>query len=173
MDSALLEKIKRTYSKRHSTLLISGQSQRATALGYWAASDPTQLFELFKKVRLQNFKKFLDLGSGDGIAVAVASLFTDASGIEIDAELHKEAKQLTSRLGLHCTLKCKDYLDEDLSAYDFIFINPDNYFHRLEKKLVEEFKGTLVIVDNIFRPLTLDTGRSLSVAGVSYSRFLL
>jgi predicted O-methyltransferase YrrM len=167
------DSIKQFYSKRHAGLLLSGKAQRPTESGYWAASDPQQLFELFQQLHLEKYKNFLDLGSGDGIVVAIASLFTSAAGIEIDAKLHKEALGIKKQLGLSYYLKCADYLEEDFSKYDFIFINPDNYFYKLEKKLVDGFKGTLVITDNLFRPLTLKPSKQLSVAGIGYSIYSL
>jgi protein-L-isoaspartate O-methyltransferase len=165
--------INQFYSARRAQLLLSGKAQRPTSSGYWAASDPKQLFELFQQLQLEKYRNFLDLGSGDGIVVAVASLFTKASGIEIDEKLHKEALSIQKRLGLNYPLKCADYLEEDLSKYDFIFINPDNYFYRLEKNLVEGFKGTLVITGNMFRPLTLKAKSKLSVSGVDFSVYSL
>jgi protein-L-isoaspartate O-methyltransferase len=169
MDNSKFDAIKQFYSKRHAGLLLSGKAQRSTQSGYWAASDPQQLFELFQQLHLERFKNFLDLGSGDGIVVAIASLFTSSAGIEIDAKLHKEALGIKKQLGLDYSLKCADYLEEDFSKYDFIFINPDNYFYRLEKKLVEGFKGTLVITDNMFKPLTLNAKSNLSVGGIEFS----
>jgi predicted O-methyltransferase YrrM len=165
--------IKQFYNKRRGSLLIDGKFQRPTELGYWAASDPQQLFELFQQLHLEKYKNFLDLGSGDGIVVAVASLFTSAAGIEIDAKLHKDALDIKKKLGLDYSLKCSDYLDENLSGYDFIFINPDNYFYKLEKNLVETFKGTLVVTDNIFRPLTLKPAKDVSVRGIIFSVYKL
>jgi predicted O-methyltransferase YrrM len=167
------ERIFRAYSQRRGKLVMESKAQRPTSAGYWASSDPNQLFELFRKIELRKYKRFLDLGSGDGIVVAIASLFTKASGIEVDAELHKNAGGLKHKLGLQYSLKNCDYLDEDLSAYDVIFINPDNYFYKLEKKLVEEFRGTLVIADNIFRPLTFSPDKQLSIRGAGFSVYTL
>jgi predicted O-methyltransferase YrrM len=166
-------KIKDTYKKRRSRLILSGKSQHPTSHGYWAASNPDHVFELFRKLKLDTYSHFLDLGSGDGIVTAIASIFTTATGIEIDAGLHKAAVDIRNRLDLTHELKSMDYLEEDLSKYDIIFINPDNYFYKLEKNIVEQFKGALVITDNIFRPLTLTPKRKVSVRGTSYSIFRL
>jgi protein-L-isoaspartate O-methyltransferase len=157
------------YTKRRSRLIMSNKAQRPTSHGYWAISNPVHTYELFKKIGLQKHKSFVDLGSGDGIIVAVASLFTGATGIEIDKELHKDASEIRQKLKLNYTLKNKDYIEDDLSKYDIIFINPDNYFHKLEKNLVEQFKGKIIITDNIFQPLTLSPQRKISVKGTNYS----
>ena len=169
MQKPAFNKIHDTYSKRRSRLLMEGKSQHPTSHGYWAASEPNQVYDLFRKIKLNEYKSFLDLGSGDGIVAAIASLFTESTGIEIDKSLHKAAADIKNKLKLNHTLKNKDYMDEDLSKYDIIFISPDNYFHKLEKKLVEEFKGTLIITDNIFMPLMLTPQEQVSVRGAGFS----
>lgn len=173
MQQGRFETVRQAYARRRSRLMVEGRSQRRTGRGYWAMSDPLQVFELFRRLDLQDFRGFVDLGSGDGVVVAVASLFTEAAGIESDEVLHREAEEIRARLGMDFVLKNMDFLEEDLSRYDFIFINPDNYFHRLEKRLVEDFRGRIVIVDNIFRPLTLRPERSVSVMGSSFSVYEL
>ncbi|MBW2972726.1 hypothetical protein KY359_06850 [Candidatus Woesearchaeota archaeon] len=161
--------INQEFAKRRSRLLVAGKAQRPTSHGYWASSEPMHVFELFRRLDLQECRSFLDLGSGDGVVVAIASLFTKAAGIEADPKLHKDAEDIRKKLGLEYALKNMDYLEEDLSQYDFIFINPDNYFHKLEKNIVGQFRGTLVIADNIFRPLTLSPEKQVSVRGIGYS----
>ncbi|NQU78980.1 hypothetical protein HQ545_04390 [Candidatus Woesearchaeota archaeon] len=173
MTVADFNTISKEYMRRKGRLLAQGKSQRPTSIGYWASADPVHMHELFRKLELGKSRAFLDLGSGDGVVVAIASLFTTSSGIEIDEQLHNDAVMMAKKLGLEMDLICMDYLDEDLSKYDFIFINPDNYFHKLERRLVEQFKGTLVIADNIFRPLTLSPSNSVTVRGVSFSVYKL
>jgi protein-L-isoaspartate O-methyltransferase len=173
MQQSRFNQIHQLYARRRSRLIMSGKSQRSTRLGYWAMSNPLHVFELFRKLGLENYKSFVDLGSGDGVVVAVASLFTNATGIETDAKLHDDAVDIRKKLGLDYTLKNSDYLEEDISQYDIIFINPDNYFHRLEKNLVEQFKGKIIITDNIFRPLTLNPQKQVSVRGTSFSVYEL
>jgi hypothetical protein len=171
--SGRFELIYSEYKKRISSLLVEGRSQRITPQGYWAASDPAVVFELFTKLGLENYRGFVDLGSGDGIVVATASLFTDATGIESDASLHRDAENIRDSLKMKYNLRKADYLEESFAGYDFIFINPDNYFYKLEKKLVEEFKGTLVIAENLFTPLTLEVKEKISVKDVSFNIYRL
>lgn len=163
------ERIRKEYCKRRGGLLLKGRSQHPTAHGYWAASDPDVIFELFKKLELHKYRSFVDLGSGDGIVAAIASLFTRSTGIEADSALHNSAEEIKKILVLSHILKNKDYLEEDLSGYDVIFINPGNHFHQLERKLVSEFKGLLVITDNLFAPLTLDLSERIGIMGVDFS----
>jgi len=82
----------------------------------------------------------LDLGSGDGKIVLIASLFTkSAAGIEFDEELVKKGIEIRDKLGLKCDLICADYMEHDFSQYDILFINPDKSFHHgLEEKLLRE-----------------------------------
>lgn len=168
------KKIEQYHHQKQGKMLVSGKGvQRLTSHGYWAAAHPGSVYELFKKIQLNDFSHFLDLGSGDGMVVAIASLFTKATGIEVDEPLHKEAETMNKKLKLKGSFLCKDYMDSDISAYDFIFINPDNYFYQLEGKLKKEFKGTLVIVDNIFRPLTLVPSKKMEVLGVGYDVYEL
>ncbi|MBW2967387.1 class I SAM-dependent methyltransferase [Candidatus Woesearchaeota archaeon] len=171
IDTARFDAIKDVYTRRRRKLLIAGRFQRPTKAGYWATSNPDHIFELFRTAGLERYKSFVDLGSGDGIVTAMASLFTRSSGIEIDPALHREAADIMSKLGITCNLHNGDFLDADLSQYDIIFINPDNYFHRLEKKLVEGFRGDIIIADNIFRPLTLKPIKEFSIRGANYSLF--
>ena len=163
------EAINKAYSARRRKLLIDGKFQYRTAHGYWAQSNLEHCFELFKKINLQKRKSFVDLGSGDGIVTATASLFTQSTGIEADEKLHNVAEDLKTKLGLTSTNKNMDYLNEDLSQYDIIFIAPDNYFHKLEKNIVGQFKGTLILLDNIFRPLTLTADETISIRGTNFN----
>jgi len=160
--------IKQLYEKRHTELFLKSEAQRTTKLGYWAASETDTVFELFTQIGLSKYKQFLDLGSGDGVVVAIASLFTDATGIEIDEKLHDAASADRKSLKLEYTLKNKDYLEEDFSQYDIIFINPDNHFYKLEKKITEEFSGTLIVVENIFRPLLLKPNMQIEINAVKF-----
>ncbi len=166
-----------TYSKRRRKLLTTGKSQYSTQVGYWAMSNPLQIFELFKQIELNKNSSFVDLGSGDGIITATASLFTKSSGVEFDSKLHKAATEIKEKLGLSYELKNLNYLDElfyeTLWKYDTIFINPDNYFHKLEKILVERFSGTLIITENIFQPLTLKPIKQICIRGTKFNIYNL
>lgn len=150
-------RIKKEYGEFHKTFLVKGKfPQRETKSGYWATSDPDTIFELFKRINLQNYNSFIDLGSGDGLVVAIASIFTKAAGIESDEKLIGISEKIKAKLNLNCSFKQSDYLKQDIKEYDLIYINPDNYFHKLEPKLEKEGKGkTLVAWQNIYQPLYL------------------
>lgn len=183
MDSAKTDKMQKehfriineVYRKRRAKLLSKGKSQRPTKLGYWGSSNPEQIFELFVKIKLEKYKNFADLGSGDGVVAAIAALFTSSTGIEMDEKLHSDAEVIKKEIiekkktKIEYTLKNQNYFDVDFSEYDVIFINPDNYFHKLEKKIIEEFKGVLIVTENTFQPLTLKPSEKIAVRGVEFS----
>ena len=136
---------------------------RDTEKGIWGPADLDTCYKFFKKIKLQNFKNFLDLGSGDGRIVFLASLFTNSTGIEFDQDLHDVAVQIKDKLSLNANLIQGDFFKHDLSKYDIIFINPDNGFHKgLEDKLIKEmnYKARLYIYNNIFLPRFLEKGKT-------------
>jgi hypothetical protein len=45
-----------------------------------------------------------------------------------------------------------DFLEEDLRAYDILFIYPDNPIIRLEQKLLKDFPGDLIVCGGIYPP---------------------
>ena len=156
------ELIKKTYKEFYDSLLRKGELLvRDTEKGIWGITTADDAFAFFKDIKLDRYKNFIDLGSGDGIVVMIASLFTKATGIEFDEELHKKAVEIKERLELDVNLKCKDFFEEDLSKYDIIFINPDQGFHKgLEDKLIKELKGRLFVHQKIFQPRFLKKGKT-------------
>ena len=134
-----------------------------TEKGFWGASITEHIYEFFKKIKLQNYKNFLDLGSGDGKIVLIASLFgLKAAGIEFDKDLIKTSKKIRDKLKLRANFIQGDFLKHDISKYDFIFINPDKGFeHSLEDKLIKEMnpKTKLFVYNQIFLPRFLKKGK--------------
>ena len=147
---------------------------RDTKKGIWGPSNLDAVFELFKKVKLQNKKRFLDIGCGDGRVVLVASLFTKASGIEIDKNLVKKGNEIKDTLKLkNAKLICGDYFNHDFSKCDIIFTNPDTGFYNgLEDKLLKEMKGTLLVYNNIFMPRFLKQGKRHWMNQVPITEFI-
>lgn len=148
-----------------------------TEKGIWGAAITDHIFEFFKKIKLQNYKTFIDLGSGDGKVVLIASLFNiKATGIEFDKDLIDTSIKMRDELGLSAEFIKGDFLKQDLSHYDIIFINPDKGFElKLENKLLKEIKDTakLFIYNNIFLPNILKKGKTYlfeQVPIISYSK---
>ena len=135
-----------------------------TQKGIFGASQCERLYELFKRIGLSQYKKFLDIGSGDGRAVLIASLFTDATGIECDEDLVEMGKKIQQKLRLKGNLLCGDFYELDIGNYDLLFINPDQGFHKgFEQKLVKEMKedAVLLVNNNIFLPETLTKEKTI------------
>lgn len=136
---------------------------RDTEKGIWGPADLETCFKFFRKIKLKNFKNFIDLGSGDGRIVLLASLFTNSTGIEFDPDLHQVAKKINQKLRLKANLIKGDFLKHNLKDYDIIFINPDNGFHKgLEDKLIKEMspKTRLYVYNNVFLPRFLKKGKT-------------
>lgn len=146
-----------------------------TSKGFWGAAITEHVYEFFKKIKLQNYKNFLDLGSGDGKVVLIASLFgVKATGIEIDPDLIKISKRVKGKLKLKGNFIKGDFFKHDLSKYDIIFVNPDKGFENgLEDKLIKELKGKLFVYNQIFLPRFLKKGKTHwfdHVPVISYGR---
>jgi len=152
MDLKKFDAIEKEYWKFEQELLKKGIAFKETEKGIWGSVSCDDVFEFFKKINLNKYKNFLDLGSGDGRVVLIASLFTNASGIEIDKELYETSLKIKKKLKLKANFFNKDYLKHNLKTYDFIFINPDKNFNEVEDKLLKEFKGVLAVYFNIFLP---------------------
>ena len=148
------KKYKEGYAELSNSFLKKGNLPLGpTEVGYWGSSSMTEVYKLFKKIGLGKYKSFVDLGSGDGRVVAVASLFTKSFGIEGDKELCNIANDMMRKLGFSAEFIYANYDDEDLSVYDVIFIFPDKKDNILNEKL-KKMKGILVVYGPNF-PLDL------------------
>ncbi len=168
--------IKKEYDQFYRDLLKSGSlPMRDTGKGFWSAAISSDIFDIFKKIKLQTFRNFLDIGSGDGVVVSIASLFTSAAGIEIDPALHKKALEMQKKLSVNARLINDDFYSHDFSRYDILFLNPDRPLHRgLEQKLLRELKGKLILYGPHFRPSQLKKEREFFVNDTMvsvYSKF--
>ena len=149
--------IKAEYDKFYRDFLKKGQLPMGdTEAGFWGTAATDDIMELFRKIHLEKFESFIDLGSGDGKVVLIASLFTKAAGIEFDKDLHAKAVEIREKVGIsaeRAELICGDFLKHDLSKYDIVFINPDKSFDRgLEEKLKKELKGILLVYNMVYAP---------------------
>jgi protein-L-isoaspartate O-methyltransferase len=133
-----------------------------TSKGFWGAAITEHIYEFFKKIKLQNYKNFLDLGSGDGKVVLIASLFgVKSTGIEIDDDLVKTSESIKKELRLKAEFIKGDFFKQDFSKYDIIFINPDKGFENgVEDKLLKELNGKLFVYNQIFLPRFLRKGKT-------------
>lgn len=167
----LFRKIKERYDDFYQSLYAMGQKTVAdTAKGIWGPAGTQDVYDLFVQIKLQKHKNFLDLGSGDGKVVLIASLFgVNSVGIEFDHDLNEIGKKIMNDLSLKAELIEGDFLQHDISKYDIIFINPDQGFHKgLEQKLLKEMdpKAKLFIYNNIFLPNSLKKGKTYWFNGI-------
>ncbi len=129
---------------------------RLTASGVWAASRPEHLFNFFKRVDLSQFRLFIDLGSGDGVASCTAGLFTRSIGIESDPFLVSRAARAARDLNLLSRVGFirADFLTQRIQEADCLYIYPDKPIDALEKT-IEGWDGTLFIYGPHFPPKRL------------------
>jgi protein-L-isoaspartate O-methyltransferase len=148
--------IKEEYDNFYKALLRRGKLPlRSTELGFWNSAISDEVYRAFKILKLQNFKSFIDLGSGDGKIALIAALFCKmAEGVEIDEELHSKALKVQNKLQIKNALfHNHDFFDHNISPYDIVFINPDAPMERgVEKKLLQELKGKLIVWGHHFHP---------------------
>ena len=159
--------IKKEYDNFDNHLLKQGQLPMwDTGVGFYSPAVLTEVFDLFKKINLQNYRNFIDLGSGDGRITLTAALFTNASGIEIDPRLVSASVEMNRRLNLNAKFLQHNFLDYNISNHDIIFINPDQPMHRgLENKFLNELKGKLIVYNPHFHPTQLRKKQDFNLNG--------
>lgn len=147
--------IKQAYNDFRLSLLRTGKLPlRETVAGFWGTSICDELLSIFKRINLENCRHFLDVGSGDGRTVLIASLFTKATGIELDLQLYKKSLEIRDKLGLQAEFLHDDFFNHDFSDYDVLFCYPDKpLYYGLDQKFRDELQGRLVIygprMDNV------------------------
>jgi len=176
MDIALYQKIKKEYDDFYKSIMRGGKlPMRETSQGFWGAAVADEVFEAFKKAGLKNCKNFLDIGSGDGKIVLIASLFAKNSfGIEIDESLVNKSIEIKEKLAIkNAGFSKGDFYEEDFSKYDFLFCNPDSPIERmLEKKLLKEMKGRLIVYGSQFIPKKLFRESEFKISGTDIFVFI-
>ena len=165
------KEIEAEYNKFYTEIMKKGELPiRKTKKGLWGTTQCSTVFELFKKMNLQKYKSFIDLGSGDGKVVLIASLFTKAAGIEYDKELVDKSNEIKKKLKLKAIFCQGDFFEHNISKYDIIFMNPDQEFrHGLDGKLLREMKGKLICFSLIYSPDKLKKGRTYWIDQVPFT----
>ena len=166
MDNKFLA-IKKEYENFDKSLLEKGKLPMwDTGAGFYSSAVLTEVFDLFKRINLGSYSHFLDLGSGDGRVVLAASLFTKATGIEIDPKLIDSSLEIKRRLDLNAGFVNANFYDYKISEHDIVFVNPDAPMHRgLEKKFLDELSGKLVVYGPHFHPTMLKKHVDFDVNG--------
>lgn len=148
-------RIKAHYDQLDREGLARGElPMRDTPYGFWGTSNMDDAYRLFVRIRLERFRRFGDLGGGDGRIAAIASLFTEAEALEGDDALAAKSEAAFRSLQLaRATTRRGDFLRDDLSRYDLLFIFPDKEFEaRLIGKLLSEFTGWLLVYGPVYAP---------------------
>jgi hypothetical protein len=154
--------IEKSYLELERRFKVSGKGNVfLTNTGIYGVADIEKVFKFFKDIHLEEYDCFLDLGSGDGRIVLVASLFTKAVGVESDKELVRYGEEIKNKLGLNAEFLCEDFLKMNLDKYDILFINPDKEFDKgLDDKLSQEMKGKLFLYNQLFKPKKLKRSKA-------------
>ena len=175
MNDAIFLQIKKGYDNFYRSLLQRGRLPMwSTEKGFWNAAISDEIYWAFKRINLHQFKDFLDIGSGDGKVVLIASLFCkNAEGVEIDGFLHSKALQIQTNLGIsNARFHNKDFFEHDFSKYDILFLSPDAPLERgLEKKLYGEMKGKLIHYGHHFHPRLLKRDDCFLINGTLISLY--
>ncbi|MBU0535560.1 MAG: methyltransferase domain-containing protein [Nanoarchaeota archaeon] len=167
----MLEKIKQEYLKVHGDLIKDKKLLKPTSLGYSGSASADTIHEFFKKIGLDKYSSFADLGSGEGKVVLIASLFTKSFGIEIDEELIGISNNIKKKLKLdNAAFLYGDFLDMDLTDYDILFINPDQPMYEAEKKLRREMTGKqkLIVFGGLYKPLNMKLVKEFTVQNAKF-----
>jgi len=163
------DSIKKEYSEYYNSFFREGNLPlRDTGNGFWGPAVSDEIFEAFKKIKLHECSSFLDLGSGDGKVVLIASLFCrNALGIERDKELILHSMRMKDKLKRNNAVFIdKDFFEHDLSKHDVVFIYPDRPISgNLEGKLLRELKGKLVVYGHHFHPKQLRRENNFTING--------
>jgi hypothetical protein len=141
-------KIKAAYQDfyKRLNLLEDTPPYRSTKSGMWATSVAEEIYRAFCHFELDQYNHLADLGSGDGIVVVIASLFTQATGYEIDEWLYQQSIKLSHSLNLSkATFLRKDFLQANLTGYDMLYLYPDKPFYELEERLLATWSGRILV----------------------------
>jgi hypothetical protein len=143
----------------------------STKAGMWATSTAEEVYRSFCHFQLDQYRHMADLGSGDGIVVAIASLFTQATGYEIDEWLYQKAIEFWHSLDLSkATFLRADFLQANLSGYELLYLYPDKPFYDLEEQLLTTWRGRLLVNGPHFPPRYF---RRIAECSPSVGRFVL
>ncbi len=161
--------IKEEYDKFYKTFYDRGTFPHKNFLdSFWSTTPMDDIYAFFQKVELSKYSNFLDMGSGDGVVVAIAFLFTKAAGIEKHEELYRTSKEFFAKLKIDAKLINDDFQNINISKYDFVYINPDKSFTlKFENKLLNELRGKLYVYNTVFRANLVKKVRAYR-AGMTY-----
>ncbi len=129
-----------------ASLVLSAQdsAKKTEKLAPYYPTPETVVEEMLKMVGTKPGEKMFDLGSGDGrIVIMAAKKFdADATGIEFDADLHRQSTERIKALGLekkariiHGDIMAQDYSTANVITVYLLPISNDKVRPMLEKQL--------------------------------------
>ena len=143
--------IKQFFNQRDEEYKTTGKYVFKTSKGIFGVSDLEILNKFFEKIKLNG--NFLDLGSGDGRVVFLASLFCNATGVEFEKDLVDLSEKYKKELNFNCEFICDNFENLDFSKYNILFSYSDSFFSdKFVEKLKKEFKGILYVYQGVFLP---------------------
>lgn len=169
------EKVREKYVEFEQFLLKKGiLLAKDTGIGYWGVTHLHPLQELFQNIEINKYNHLLDLGSGDGRVVLLASLFgIKATGVEFDDWLLNCSLDIKRKLDLphfeNVKFLKEDFMRMDIKPYDLLYISPDKPFHRgLDQKLSKELQGKLIVHGYEFLPKALKLEKEMVFQGEKF-----
>ncbi|MAE42947.1 hypothetical protein CMO93_04190 [Candidatus Woesearchaeota archaeon] len=173
MKPELFQQIKKEYDDFYKILLSKGRLPlRTTGRGFWGHVPTGDIYNAFKQLNLQKHETFLDLGSGDGKVVLIASLFCKrAVGIEMDDELFQKSLEIQKNVGIpNAIFFNNNFYDHGISGFDTVFVYPGEPMYRgLEKKILNELTGKLVHCGHHFHPENLKKQNHCLINGTLFT----
>ena len=144
---ATFKMVEAAYERSYEILRSAGNlPYLSTRAGMWAVSDSLEVYKAFCHFRIGQYHHVADLGSGDGKVVLIASIFTQATGYEINEALYNNSLEIRRELNLtNAKFLQEDFLRADLSPYDLLYVYPDKPLYALEKKLLSGWRGRLLV----------------------------
>lgn len=159
MTSSLQENVNNIVSYFVAFDECEGNKVHDTKKGIFGTTDISLFAEFCEQINLASKKCFVDLGSGDGRLVLLASLYTKAIGIEFDTDLvQKSVAHQQELFGRGCDVSSAIFLEQDYETFDYsecdvLFSFADHFFTpEFLEKLKKEFTGTLYVFQGVFLP---------------------
>ena len=130
-----------------------GLPYRSTVSGMWAVSEAKEVYRAFCHFRVDQYNHMADLGSGDGVAALIGSLFTQVTGYETDEVLYMKSLEIRDELKLaDVRFLLQDYFLADLDPYDILYLYPDKPLLSLEERLGPAWCGHILVNGPHFPP---------------------
>jgi len=107
-------------------ILAFGQQPQAEKLAPYYPTPESVVEKMLLLGSLKAGERMFDLGSGDGrlVIMAAAKFGADATGVELDTDLHKQSTARIKKLGLEKKARIihGDVMKQDYASADFITV---------------------------------------------------